>query len=119
VKFKRNFLHLLHHDIFRQNAVNAAVDAVDGQFRGAAETRHLVERVHAGIRPPRADDGNFLGRDFLNRLFQHLLYGQTVFLPLPAAVGAAVVFHNHFKIAHVFIRHSYTVRGIYAVCPKK
>jgi hypothetical protein len=50
-----------------------------------------MPRVHAGIRPSRSDDRDFLSEDDRKRLFNLLLDRRSVGLDLPAAEGRTVI----------------------------
>ncbi len=60
----------------------------------------LMEGVYPGIGPARADHPDRLAGHPADALLDDLLDGEAVDLPLPAAVGAAVVFDDHPDIPH-------------------
>lgn len=68
----------------------------------------LTQCMHPGIGAARAEQGDrFSGHD-LQGLFDRLLYGRPVFLPLPAVKRGAVIFDNELKIFLGFHRYNAT-----------
>ncbi|OQC55092.1 MAG: hypothetical protein BWX55_00224 [Deltaproteobacteria bacterium ADurb.Bin022] len=100
MKIVRPFFQIFDHNIRRQHTVDAHKNLLNGQCRITFETSDLVHGMHTGVRAPGTNDRHVLTGDFFNRLFEQLLDGNPVMLPLPAAVGSSVVFHRYFKIAH-------------------
>jgi hypothetical protein len=62
--------------------------------RGEVDMRDLAAGMHAGIGAPGAADRRRLARQPLDRGFQFALHRSIVRLPLPARIGAPVIFNR-------------------------
>ncbi len=61
---------------------------------------HLARRVHAGIGAAGALHARAFAAEAGERLLQRLLHGAPRLLPLPADIGAAVIFDNELVARH-------------------
>ena len=60
----------------------------------------LIEGVYPRIGPARTDHPDLLAGHPADGLLEDLLDGKPVDLPLPAAIGGAVIFDHHSDIPH-------------------
>ena len=94
VELLRNLLGALNPDIRRQLLVEHKRQLFRGDGGLRIEMRALPQGMHAGIRPPGADDAPLLARGPEKRGLQLSLDGGTVFLHLPARIVCALVFDD-------------------------
>jgi hypothetical protein len=82
-------------DVGRQERVEPSQKPVDGDARHRREARDLTERVHARVGAPGPLHAQLgLAGHLAERLLERLLDRRCVGLPLPAAVGRAVVLQD-------------------------
>src|SRR5258708_24342503 len=73
---------------------------VDSPLIGEVEVRHLAERVHAGIGPPRSRRANALAGEGQHGFLECSLHRRAVLLALPADERRAVIFDRELVAGH-------------------
>ena len=76
-----------HRNIPGQQGVQPFMEGREGDGAGGAEIGHLAPGVDPGVGAPRADEGHLFTGKTLQSLFQSLLDGGGISLPLPAVIA--------------------------------
>src|SRR5436853_250747 len=90
----------------REMAVGAVDEPARREVPRQLEGGHLGAGVDPGVRAAGAEDPDGLLEQALQGLFDHLLDGDGVLLPLPAGVGGAAVGEGEAVGIHAFPRES-------------
>ena len=75
------------------------MEGPEGDGALGAEIGHLAPGVNPGVSAPRADEGHLFASETLQYLFQSLLNGGGISLPLPTVIAGAVVFQEEADVA--------------------
>ena len=94
----RRYAH--HGNISGQDEIQLVNHAARvGERREAVEMRHVIGGIHTRVRTSSPRYANGFPQQRGKRLFERLLHRRLVGLPLPSAVGCAMIAHFH-KISH-------------------
>ena len=80
-----------------ENCVESAAEALSSPPFGDSYSGGLTERVHTGVGPTRAEDGDVGPAKALHRVFEHSLNRPFIRLPLPSREVRSVVLKNELQ----------------------
>ena len=104
VEMSWRVLQVHNKDVVRKQRIKPFCEGFGGDARVGEEVADLAQRMDAGIRSSRGDQGRKLAGHDSDSLFDHPLDREFLFLPLPTMVGRPVILENHFDLSSEFHR---------------
>jgi hypothetical protein len=94
VKVIVHIFSLLYIDIIWKKGIQPPAHRFRVYIGACKIITYLIKRVYTCISPSRAQQCDTFSNHNLNPVFQNLLYGQILLLPLPSMICASIIFKD-------------------------